>query len=119
LATNRDYTHQVVRSQNSLATLPTATIKPITRQAISNRTTFVFGTELGTHQENISALFSGQKIQEQAGYGLIHMLVSSKGTPKQKSQVGEHKSILTDRVILISWTTQRGGVRSRDLPHVH
>ncbi len=36
-----------------------------------------------------------------AGYGLRRMLVDQHGKPKGELKVGEHKSLLTDRVILI------------------
>ncbi|MBZ5573953.1 MAG: recombinase family protein [Acidobacteriia bacterium] len=36
-----------------------------------------------------------------AGYGLSRMMISAAGKPKQKMKFGEHKSLTTDRVILI------------------
>jgi len=36
-----------------------------------------------------------------AGYGLSRLMISAVGTPKQKMKFGEHKSLTTDRVILV------------------
>jgi DNA invertase Pin-like site-specific DNA recombinase len=67
-------------------------------------------TMAGEYSRELSVkVFAGQKRLTlrgfkqggQAGYGLRRMLVSPSGVPKQELAFGEHKSIATDRVILV------------------
>lgn len=45
-----------------------------------------------------------------AGYGLRRMLIDERGTPKGKLKQGEHKSLQTDRVILVPGTEEEVGM---------
>ncbi len=47
-----------------------------------------------------------------AGYGYRRLMISAAGKPKQKMQVGEAKSLTTDRVILNCWPTGRNRMRA-------
>jgi DNA invertase Pin-like site-specific DNA recombinase len=81
----------------------------------------------------------GYRVGGSAGYGLRRMLLSEDGKRKQKLKDGEHKSLLTDRVILVpgpekevecvrlmfrmrlrsTYCTIAEELNSRGIPHVH
>lgn len=89
------YCAELFQNDGSLA----STVMKNLRRAMAGEFSRDLSAKVWAGQSRLVSL--GYKMGGTAGYGLKRLLVDSEGRPKQLLEEGEHKSITTDRVVLV------------------